>query len=218
VKNLYQPEKLGQVFRLLATCICLTITVSIIRQYVNYFPPNFGTGFLLDRHLHFWNGYSFAFYIHIISTPLALLNGVYLTNDHLRSKHAGAHKVLGRIQAIVIILLVGPSGLIMSMNAMSGFWAGVGFACQAIALMIFTVLGWVYAIRRKFAKHRRWMMRAFLTLCGAIVLRILAAGYAHYGWSQDFYYPVSAWLCWLLPLAIYEALLIFRPNLTLSPR
>jgi hypothetical protein len=57
-----------------------------------------------------------------------------------------------------------------------------------------------------------------LTRCGAIVLGILAADYVHSGWSQDFYYPVTAWLCWLLPLATYGAFQIFRPNLTLSPR
>ncbi|MCY2975368.1 MAG: DUF2306 domain-containing protein [Planctomycetota bacterium] len=216
--NLYQPRNLGRVLKLLASCICLTVTVGIIRQYEYYFPPNFGTGFLLDRHLHFWNEYWLAFYIHIIATPLALLNGFYLTNDHLRSKSPGVHKALGRVQAIVIILLIGPSGLIMSLYASSGFWAGAGFACQALALMIFTVLGCVYAIRRQFAIHRLWMMRAFLTLCGAIVLRILAAVYAQSGWPQELYYPITAWLCWLLPLATYEALLVFRSNLTLSPR
>lgn len=146
------------------------------------------------------------------------MNGFVLTNDHLRSTYRNVHKKLGRIQSLAIILLIVPSGLVMSLFTESGLWAGAGFACQALALLIFTVLGWTYAIRMQFAIHQQWMTRAFLTLCGAIVLRILAAVGVQAGWSHEFYYPITAWLCWLLPLATYEALLIFRTNLTLRPR
>jgi len=213
-----KPENLFQLLQWMASGFCLTVTIGIIRQYHFYFPPDFGAGFLLDRHLYFWQWYWLAFYIHIIVTPLTLVNGLFLTHDRSRSMYQGAHKILGRVQVFIILLFVVPSGLMMSLHASGGFVAGAGFASQALALFIFTSLGWNYAVRKQFDFHRRWMLRGLLTLCGAIVLRLLAATTDQAGWSQETCYPIAAWVCWLLPLGSYEIIRLIRSRPILSPR
>jgi hypothetical protein len=48
------------------------------------------------------------------------------------------------------------------------------------------------------------MNRCFVLLCSAIVLRIIGG----FGWfmnlNPEWTYPTAAWVCWLVPLVIYE--------------
>jgi|688.fasta_scaffold00058_2 hypothetical protein len=55
-----------------------------------------------------------------------------------------------------------------------------------------------------FLAHRHWMSRCFWLLCSTIFLRLMggAAGLVH--WNPAWTYPLSVWLSWIVPLAVYE--------------
>jgi hypothetical protein len=82
--------------------------------------------------------------------------------------------------------------------------AASGFALLAVATGACAFFGWRAAVQRRFADHRQWMLRCYLLLCSAVVLRLIGglASVTHIGgeWS----YPLAAWASWLVPLAGFE--------------
>ena len=58
----------------LLTCLLIVkIVVAVFLSYRDYFPPNFDSGFLLDRNGYFFGRYQWSFYVHITSGPLSLV-------------------------------------------------------------------------------------------------------------------------------------------------
>jgi uncharacterized membrane protein YidH (DUF202 family) len=179
--------------------ICKTL-LTVATNLSDYIPPNFDSDFLRGRETHFYGAYEIAFYSHICSGPFSLLAGVLLTNQSLRHRFPQFHHQLGRIQIACILLLVVPSGLWMSWYAEAGAVACVAFAALSLATGWATWMGWRQAIRRDFAAHKRWMMRSFVLLCSAVVLRIVGGLASVVGFYHPWLDPVAAWACWLVPL------------------
>jgi uncharacterized membrane protein len=147
-----------------------------------------------------------AFYAHILSGPVVLLNGLLLLSEHVRRRYANWHRVLGRVQVVVLLLLVLPSAAVMSRHAFGGWPAGLSFLLLSAATAGCVVAGVVRARRRDYGGHRRWMLRCYVLLCSAVVLRLTlgAAGLVGVA-SPERAYVAAAWGSWLLPLAALEA-------------
>jgi len=58
---------LPQWLRLLATLLIIKVVIAVLFSYCDYLPPNFETGFLLERESHFFGSYEWAFYAHVTS-------------------------------------------------------------------------------------------------------------------------------------------------------
>lgn len=194
----------NRVIIVLATLVMLKVLVVILLNYVNYFPARFDTGFLAGRQSYFFGVYRWAFIVHVITGPCCLLLGRILISQSFRRKLSNTHRWLGRFHVAVVLLGLVPSGLIMANHAEYGPWSGVGLACLALATGIATLLGWQAAVQKRFLAHRLWMSRCFWLLCSTIFLRLMgvAAGILH--WNPAWTYPLSVWLSWILPLAVYE--------------
>ncbi len=189
---------------IVATLLLVKAVVVVFLSYRDYFPPNFNSEFLFGRDFHFWGWYCIAFYVHVITGPLALIIGRLLISPGLRNRNRRAHRILGRAQVAIVLLGVAPSGLGMSFYAESGAWAGSGFALLALATGGTVFLGWRAAMARRFVAHQQWMERCFWLLCSAIVLRMLGGLSGVFNLDSPWAYPVSAWLSWLGPLSAYE--------------
>lgn len=199
--------------RWLVVALILRVLISIVANYPDYFPPNFEALFLLGREGTFHGAYSVAFYIHIFSGPIILLNGLILLNDGLRRRFPAWHRVLGRTQVAVLLLLVLPSSVVMSQQAFGGWPAGVSFLLLSVATGICAVLGVVEARRRRFEQHRRWMLRSYLLICSAVILRLISGTAGLVGVSNpEQAYTVAAWVSWVVPLAIFELATHTRTN------
>ena len=111
---------------------------------------------------------------------------------------------LGRIQGASVLLLVAPSGLWMAFYAETGAIAGAGFASLAVATGMCVALGWRSAMKQRFAEHQHWMLRCFVLLCSAVVLRLIGGATTVAGVDAAWVYPLAAWTCWLVPLMAYE--------------
>lgn len=198
------PTVLQRTITVMACLLILKVTVSVVLNYRNYFPPNFASDFLQDRESYFSGPYHWAFYTHIVSGPISLLLGTILISEQFRLSFPKWHRLLGQIQAICVLFLVTPSGLWMSYHAETGAIAGIGFATLAIATGTCVGLGWRSAVRRRFIDHRRWMWRCYLLLCSAVVLRLMAGLATVTDVEADWLYPLSAWISWLVPLIAFE--------------
>ena len=184
--------------------LILKVTLTVVTNYRDYLPPDFESGFLLGRDAYFYGVYQWAFYSHIAAGPLTLIVGMVLLSDRFRKHFPKWHRRLGRVQTVLVLLMVTPSGLWMAMYAETGFVAGAGFASLAVVTGLCVWRGWRCAVRRRFAEHRRWMMRCYILLCSAVVLRLTAGFFIVTDIEGDWTYPMTAWSSWLVPLAVFE--------------
>ncbi len=197
------------------TCLLIfKVTVSVVLNYRDYIPPNFESDFLLGRQGYFWSGYHLAFYPHLASGPVSLSLGLLLISDKFRLRFPAWHRLLGRIQVICVLFLVVPSGMWMALYAMSGAVAAFGFASLAVATGACVALGWRSAIQRRFIDHRRWMLRCFVLLCSAVVIRMIGGLATVTNFDAAWLYPLSAWTCWVVPLLVFE--MKHRPRLVVG--
>jgi uncharacterized membrane protein len=184
--------------------LILRVLATILANYPDYFPPNFDSLFLQGREATFSGAYRPAFYVHIFSGPVVLLNGLVLLSERVR-RRGGLHRVLGRVQVVVLLLLVLPSSVVMSRHAFGGWPAGLSFLLLSAATAGCALAGVVQARRRRYDRHRRWMLRSYVLICSAVALRLISGAAGLVGVpSPEVAYVVAAWVSWLFPLAAYE--------------
>lgn len=194
----------------LTRLLIVQLIVGTLANYRHYFPPDFQSDFLLGRKPDFAGPYRWAFYAHIASGPLTLALGLFLTSNAARQYYPRLHRKVGTLQVICVLLILVPSGLYMAPYAATGAIAATGFAALALATGWCTLQGWRLAVQRRFEDHRQWMLRSYVLLCSALVLRLIAglSEFAGATWT----YPLAAWVSWLVPLGILEM------SLTLTAR
>ncbi|AWM40045.1 DUF2306 domain-containing protein [Gemmata obscuriglobus] len=191
--------------RCLAVALILRVLVTILANYPDYFPPNFDALFLLGREETFTGAYRVAFYVHIFSAPVVLLGGLILLSEHVRRRYDGLHRVLGRVQVLVLLTLMLPSSAVMAPHAFGGWWAGVSFFVLSALTALCAVAGVMAARRGRYDRHRRWMLRCFVLMCSAVVLRLISGAAGLIGVSSpEGAYVVAAWSSWVIPLVLYE--------------
>ena len=196
---------LTTVLRWLAVVLILRVLVTILANYPDYFPPNFDSLFLQGREATFSGAYRPAFYVHIFSGPVVLLGGLILLSERVRRRHGGLHRGLGRVQVVVLLLFVLPSSVMMSRHAFGGWPAGLSFLLLSAATAGCAIAGVVYACRRRYDQHRRWMLRCYVLICSAVALRLISGAAGLVGVpSPEQAYIVAAWSSWLVPLAAFE--------------
>ncbi len=195
---------LQRILLLLAVVLILKVTVSVVLGYRDYIPPNFDNDFLSGRQSYFAGAYQWAFYAHIVSGPASLILGLILISERFRMRFPKWHRSMGKVQAGVVLLLLAPSGLWMAYYAQTGTIAGIGFSLLAIATGMCILAGWRSAVKRRFTEHRRWMLRCYLLLCSAVIVRIIGGLATVATLGDSWIYPLTAWASWLVPLTTFE--------------
>jgi uncharacterized membrane protein YozB (DUF420 family) len=93
----------------------------------------------------------------------------------------------------------------MARHAFGGWPAGLSFVLLSAATATCAVVGVAHARRRRYDRHRRWMLRCYVLICSAVLLRLISGAAGLVGVpSVEEAYIVAAWSSWLLPLAAYE--------------
>lgn len=198
---------LTTLLRWLAIVLILRVLVTILANYPDYFPPDFHSLFLEGRESTFHGAYRVAFYVHIFASPFVLVNGLLLLSRNMHSRLRRLHRLFGRIQVAVLLVLVLPSSIVMSQQAYGGWLAGLSFITLSVATAVCAITGVVYATRRQFVQHQRWMTRTFILISSAVVLRLLSGGMEllHVP-NPELAYIIAAWSSWVLPLVVYEVI------------
>jgi hypothetical protein len=201
----------------LAVLLVCKVTLSVVIGYRDYLPPNFQSEFLLGREAYFFGAYGGAFYVHLVSGPATLLLGTILLSDRFRTRARAWHRRLGRVQGACVLLALVPSGLWMAGYAATGTVAALGLGSLAVATAVCVLLGWRAAVTRRFADHRRWMLRTYMLLLSAVVIRLMGGAATAIGFDALWLYPLSCWASWLVPLAAYEFIERLQPRFSLAP-
>ena len=194
--------------------LAIKILVAILVEYQHYFPPSFTSDFLDGRAAYFWRGYHLVFYIHIISSPCALMLGAWLAWSGFRVSQQNVtkgmsrmrvHRRLGRVQIALVLALVAPSGAVMAAYTRDNATAALGFLSLAGCTFATAVAGWFAAARDCWHEHARWMTRCLILLSSALVLRLMGGLTVWGEFEAETAYAMAAWGSWCIPLLSNEA-------------
>ncbi|MFG0265505.1 MAG: DUF2306 domain-containing protein [Rhodopirellula sp. JB055] len=201
--------RLSQLVRLaitLTTVLGVSVLVQLLLPYRDYFPANLNDSVFLSAHRsHFHGWYSIAFYVHIVAGPIALIQGAALFFSGTMQKPTPPwHRVIGRVQAAVVLFFLFPSGLVMAQYAMAGPSAEVAFTLLALATAITMAFAIRNAMTGRIIQHRLWATRCFLLLCSPLLLRVVVGFTIVTDTETDFAHRLIAWTSWLVPWFFFE--------------
>lgn len=213
VMNATRTSRLRLIVAWAAAALFVRVLFGILWEYQWYFPADFeASAFLTGRRQTFVGIYRWAFYAHIISGPLVLIFGTVLMLSGGRSRFFRAHRYLGRLQMLLVLGVLTPTGLVMSREALTGPIAGFGFAALSMATAVCACAAAFNARARKFHAHQRWATRLLILLVSPLLLRIVSGVLIVTEFEPDWAYRLNTWLSWLVPWGIYEMLLPRRTN------
>ncbi|APU15604.1 MULTISPECIES: DUF2306 domain-containing protein [Actinoalloteichus] len=154
---------------------------------------------------------------HVLLASVAMITGVFQVWPWFRTRFRRAHRMLGR--AYVIACIPGAlTGMVIAVHTPTGPVAQTSSVILSILWLVFTITAFRRVRARRFAEHRRWMIRSFaLTMSiitnrvwGALAWMILEPQLdTTFGGSQlAFDYAISGlatWLGWTVVLFLTEA-------------
>ena len=181
------------------------------RITVAYIPYNTDVGFLRIKQDYITiDHWRIAFFIHVYASLWVLFAGFTQFSKWLLKNRPRLHRALGYIYVADILLITGPSGLIMGFYANGGTFSRVAFVLLSVLWIFFTVMALVKAKQKDFRAHRNYMIRSYALTLSALTLR--AWKYAITNTVElppmDVY-RIVAWAGWVINLLVAEYI-IFR--------
>lgn len=153
--------------------------------------------------LNYVDAHRVALIVHMIFGPLALLLAPFQFWARLRNSRPRIHRFLG-YSYFVSIILAGLTVAVMIGQFAGSAWAATGFLLLDAGWMASTVIAVQKARQKDFASHRRWMTRSAALTFAAVTLRLQMIPLIIAGMSILDTYNITAWLSWLIPLAVVE--------------
>ncbi|MEE6262247.1 DUF2306 domain-containing protein [Plantactinospora sonchi] len=154
---------------------------------------------------------------HIGFGTVALVTSCLQVWPWFRQRHPAAHRWLGRAYFFGGVLPGGLAGLVVSVVAVQGVVGRIGNALLATVWLLFSFAGYRMARQRRYAEHRRWMVRSFALTTSIVVNRLwLVLGIIALAPLTDTYYggdeeamiqaaaEASIWLSWVVNLLVAE--------------
>jgi type II secretory pathway pseudopilin PulG len=205
IHNSWRLVKLRSVAAVVVVLLLGKVLLSILSEYRWYFPADFEhSSFLMGRRDSFVGIYPAAFYAHIIGGPAAVLLGSLLMLSGPRPQRWRIHRLAGKLQMLIVLAVIVPSGLVMAQQAFAGPIAALGFSALSIATGVCAVAAVYHAMARRLPAHQQWATRCFILLVSPLLLRLVTGMAIVTQLESDLSYRLNAWLSWLVPLAIYE--------------
>ncbi len=125
----------------------------------------------LIYHIKIWRA---SFYIHVFSSPIIILTGLFQFSQQLLNKRPKIHQILGKIYVVTVLFVSGPSAFIMSLYANGGRITQTSFVILSILWILFTFLAYRKIKNKEIASHAKWMIRSYALTLSAVTLRFYA--------------------------------------------
>lgn len=191
-------------------------SILMLRITLPYLTFRIDAAFLATKqsiiHIAPWR---YAFYIHVCTSIIVLMAGIVQFIPQIAYRYKKLHRAVGMLYIVIIVLLSGPSGLIMGIYANGGIYAKISFVILSILWIAFTAIAYVKALQRNIETHKAFMVRSYALTLSAIALRtyaFLIPMFVHMNGRDE--YVLIAWLSWVPNLIIAE-LLIWRGKTSL---
>src|SRR5687768_8713470 len=129
-----------KVFRLAAAMMILYGAWLMILVSIPYSAFEQFTDFLFTKqlvyHIRHWR---LSFYVHVFVSTIVLITGLVQFSPYVLKRHPQLHRRSGIVYAFIVIVLSGPTGLVMGFYANGGVYAKVSFMLLAVLWIWFTL-------------------------------------------------------------------------------
>jgi len=145
--------------------------------------------------------------IHAGFAATALLIGPFQFLPRLRARAPKLHRKIGQVY-VVACLASAPAGLVLAWGTDAGPVAQWGFGTLAVLWFGATSYAFWLATQRRFAEHRRWMIRSFAMTFAAVTLRLylpIPPMFLHISFIEG--YRIISWFSWTSNLLVVELFL-----------
>ncbi|QNA44525.1 DUF2306 domain-containing protein [Lacibacter sediminis] len=187
---------------LLALYIC-KVTFQEILPYLTLNKESYG---------RFWD-YKWPLFFHISSGITAMLIGPFQFWKKFRSRYIKAHRLLGRIYLIAILIgTISATYLAWTSGYKISFSWAFGLQCLALAWIITASMAYVSVMRRRITQHKEWMTRSYVVTLGFFFFRILNNSVFVKSLMPEFKERgvTIIWFCWAIPLLITEIVINWK--------
>lgn len=154
-------------------------------------PVRFETLWLVSLRLHVASA--------LLSFPACLL----LATRTLQRRRV-VHRWLGRVTAVLVLLVLVPSGTVLSFDAKGGWPVTLGFLLSAAIVFGCMVQGVRTARRGELVAHRRAMQHVLAQMSVAVTSRALLVALDSAAVDPDLAYVIALWLPVLGSAAVVE--------------
>ncbi|MBD3729928.1 MAG: DUF2306 domain-containing protein [Sphingomonadales bacterium] len=120
-----------------------------------------------------------GFAIHVLFAAIITAAGLMQITPRLRQRFPRLHRWTGRSYMVAAIALsLGGLWLVWVRGTYLNLAGAVGITANALVILTCAGMSWRYALRRKFAQHRRWALRLFVAASAVWFMRV---GYMAWG-------------------------------------
>ncbi len=144
--------------------------------------------------------------VHFGVGGFVLLIGPFQFLPRLRASKPALHRWSGRLY-VAGCLASGVAALLLAPAAITGGIAQAGFTLLALFWIGTTSMALAKALQRKFAEHRRWMIRSYALTLAAVTLRIFLPSSIALEIPFETAYPIISFACWVPNAIIAEWIL-----------
>lgn len=154
-----------------------------------------------------------VFALHVLLASVVTLGGLMQMIPGLRARWPRLHRWTGRI-FMTVALFMALSGVWLSVvrGTYLSVISAVAILINGLLILAFVGLAWRDAVKRRFARHRLWALRAFMAVSGVWFLRVGIMGWiivnrGPVGMNKTMSGPADIVLtfgCYLIPLAVLE--------------
>lgn len=155
---------------------------------------------------------------HIGFGTVALVTCCFQVWPWFRGRYPRIHRFMGRTYVLAGVLPAGLLGIVVGAAAVvPGFVGKAGNITLAVVWLVFTGFGFMAAMRRRHAEHRRWMIRSFALTTSIVMNRLWGIGLiigltpvldSQFGGDMEALIKTAAeasiWLSWVVNLLIAE--------------
>lgn len=194
------------IFGITALILLAFFSFLMLRIIFIYIPVKNDAGFLQlkQEYLHITE-WRVAFFTHVFTSMLVLIAGFTQFSKKFLKQQPRLHRTVGYVYVINILMVTGPSGLLMSFYANGGISSKTAFVLLSVLWIGFTAMALYKAIKKDFTAHRIFMIRSFALTLSAVTLRCWKVLLVNFTDIQPMdRYRIIAWLGWVLNLIIAE--------------
>ena len=141
--------------------------------------------------------------LHIAVMTIAIVLAPWQLARRLRDRRPRVHRTMGRMYLVTGFVGIG-TGTAIALGSSHGLIAGAGFLSLGLAWLTVTAVAYWKVLTRDYEAHRRWMLRSFALIFGAVTLRIYIPISLALGIEFGLSYPVIAWLDWVPNIVLIE--------------
>jgi Ca2+/Na+ antiporter len=205
VTQIFRSKKLTSIETAVFWCALYLGTAVILWNSLDYFLPNTMHSFLFERmELAMQDWWRYTLYAHVIGGLTCLISSLLQYSKVLLRRAPRAHRSLGHIYALSIIMLVFPTGVALSFVAKGGTSGMIGFLFLAFGTLATLILGMIAIFKRNIRSHQAWITRSFALVTTAITFRTLQMSLSSLEISADTNYQLSLWLSIIINLTLAE--------------